>query len=413
MANERIWSLSLVRQKRHPIIAMVAVGDEPVTSTASGSTELSASSVVSNDGTSGNLSNSSNTRSGSAMATVDVESTSLPTMNVPQGATSSGFTSTPEDSEEDGILDLTSSQLHNLKEVDLPPTLVELDLTANRLTELDERIGQMSMLKKLSLRQNLFEDSAVEALTRWPPVFGLEELVLRDNRLTRIPVVDAFTNLIVLDVSYNKISSMMGLSKASPLVREVYLSSNAIQKIEELDHLQNLQILELGSNKVRKMDGIEKLTQLKELWLGRNRLTTVNMCGLTSLTRISIQSNHLTSMRGFEACVLLEELYLSHNAITEMEGLSTLNKLRILDVSSNKLDAIKDIKNLSRLEDLWLNDNNIPSLDGIEAALEGVKNSLTVIYLERNPCARNNPDYVRKLRKMLPKLVQIDSQFFD
>ncbi|KAL3679898.1 hypothetical protein R1sor_022854 [Riccia sorocarpa] len=315
--------------------------------------------------------------------------------------------------EEDAVLDLTSSQLHTLKDTDLPATLVELDLTANRLTELDERIGHMTRLKKLSLRQNLLEDSAIEDLNKWPAIQGLEELVVRDNRLARIPVVSPLKKLVIFDVSFNKITSMEGVSKLSPTLREIYLSSNAIPRIEELDHLEELQILELGFNKVRKMDGLQKLTKLKELWLGRNRITSVNMCGLTSLTRVSVQSNHLTSMRGFEACVLLEELYLSHNKIAEMEGLSSLTKLRILDVSSNKLETVKDLENLKQLEDLWLNDNNIPTLEGIEAGLQGVKNSLTVIYLERNPCARNNPEYTSKLRKMLPKLVQIDCQFFD
>ncbi|KAL2613173.1 hypothetical protein R1flu_024865 [Riccia fluitans] len=357
-----------------------------------------------------NVATGANSESKSVTAPADMEAT---TSKSPE-TFSTGNTSTTEGFvEEDGILDLTSWQLHTLKDTDLPTTVVELDLTANRLTEIDERLGQMSGLKKLSLRQNLLEDSAMEALNKWPAVYGLEELVVRDNRLTRIPVVSALSKLVLFDVSYNKITSMAGVSKLSPTLREVYLSSNAIPRIEELDHLDELQILELGFNKVRKMDGIQKLTKLRELWLGRNRITTVNMCGLTSLTRISVQSNHLTSMRGFEACVLLEELYLSHNKLTEMEGLSTLTRLRILDVSSNKLETVKDVKNLNRLEDLWLNDNNIPTLEGIEAALEGLKNSLTVIYLERNPCARNNPEYTTKLRKMLPKLVQIDCQFFE
>ena len=44
----------------------------------------------------------------------------------------------------------------------------------------------------------------------------------------------------------------------------------------------------------------------------------------------------------------------------------------------------------SRLEDLWLNDNSIASLDDIEIKLAGCKNSLTTVYLERNPCVRTS-----------------------
>ncbi|CAK9153139.1 unnamed protein product [Ilex paraguariensis] len=89
-------------------------------------------------------------------------------------------------------------------------------------------------------------------------------------------------------------------------------------------------------------------------------------------------------MTGFEECVTPEELYLSHNGIANMEGLSTLMNLRVLDVSSNKLTTINDIENLTQkeyqlinlatwiiLEDLWLNDNQITSLEGIMEAVAG------------------------------------------
>lgn len=55
------------------------------------------------------------------------------------------------DEDEDQILDLTSCQLRNLEEVDLPSMLTELDLTANRLSELDPRIGTLSCLQVLRL----------------------------------------------------------------------------------------------------------------------------------------------------------------------------------------------------------------------------------------------------------------------
>ena len=72
------------------------------------------------------------------------------------------------------VLDLTSFQLHDLESVELPPSLTELDLTANRLASLDPRIGTLSSLKKLSFRQNLLGDDAVEPLSRWQALSDLE-----------------------------------------------------------------------------------------------------------------------------------------------------------------------------------------------------------------------------------------------
>ena len=74
------------------------------------------------------------------------------------------------------VLDLTSFQLHDLDSVELPPTLTELDLTANRLSSLDPRIAYLSNLKKLSLRQNLVDDAAVEPISTWHALLGLEVL---------------------------------------------------------------------------------------------------------------------------------------------------------------------------------------------------------------------------------------------
>ncbi|CAL9058557.1 protein phosphatase 1 regulatory inhibitor subunit PPP1R7 homolog [Musa acuminata AAA Group] len=308
-------------------------------------------------------------------------------------------------------LDLTSFQLHDLREVEIPDDLVELDLTANRLSELDPRIRLLPQLRKLSLRQNLFDDKGVEPISQWKAIAGLLELVLRDNKLRNIPDVSIFKSLLLFDVSFNEISSLHGLSKVSDTLKELYVSKNEVNKIEELEHLHSLQILELGSNRLRVLENLQTLTNLQELWLGRNRIRMVNLCGLKCIRKISLQSNRLTSMMGFQGCIALEELYLSHNGIQKMEGLSTLENLRVLDISSNKLTMISDIDKLTRLEDLWLNDNQIASLEGIDVAVCGSRERLTTIYLERNPCA-SSPDYSTTLRQIFPNIQQIDSDIF-
>lgn len=81
---------------------------------------------------------------------------------------------TIEDDLSSTVLDLTSYQLHDLDSVDLPQSLTELELTANRLSNLDPRIGNLSLLKKLSLRQNLINDSAVEPISSWHALSALE-----------------------------------------------------------------------------------------------------------------------------------------------------------------------------------------------------------------------------------------------
>ncbi|KAL1164568.1 hypothetical protein V6Z11_A06G077600 [Gossypium hirsutum] len=306
-------------------------------------------------------------------------------------------------------LDLTSFQLPDLDSVELPPNLIDLDLTTNRLSKLDSRIANLINLRKLSFRQNLFNDAAIEPISSWESLTGLEELILRDNKLTKIPDVGIFKKLLVFDVSFNEITSLQGLSKASSTIKELYVSKNEVTKMEEIDHLHELQILELGSNRLRVMENLQNFTKLQELWLGRNRIKVINLCGLSCIKKISLQSNRLTSMIGLEECNALEEIYLSHNGIAKTEGLSKLVNLRVLDVSSNKLTSVDDIQNLTRLEDLWLNDNRIESLEDIAEGVSGSREKLTTIYLENNPCAQS-PNYNATLKQIFPNIQQIDSE---
>jgi protein phosphatase 1 regulatory subunit 7 len=79
----------------------------------------------------------------------------------------------------------------------------------------------------------------------------MKELVLRDNKLLTIPPLSNFKNLTLVDVSFNKLTSLKGMSEVSSTLKELYVSNNEVGKIEEIEHLQSLRVLELGSNKIR------------------------------------------------------------------------------------------------------------------------------------------------------------------
>nr|XP_011468505.1 PREDICTED: protein phosphatase 1 regulatory subunit pprA-like [Fragaria vesca subsp. vesca] len=113
------------------------------------------------------------------------------------------------------VLDLISCQLHDLNSVDLPPSL-----TANRLSSLDTHIATLFNLTKLSFRQNLFKDAAVEPISAWIALFGL-----------KIPDASIFKKLLVFDFSFNEITSLQGMSKVSNSLKELYVLKNEVTKI--------------------------------------------------------------------------------------------------------------------------------------------------------------------------------------
>jgi protein phosphatase 1 regulatory subunit 7 len=111
----------------------------------------------------------------------------------PQAAASgAGADAELETEEQEGpvlCLDLTSYQLHDLSEVEIPPTLEELDVTANRLSSVDPRICLLAELRKLSFRQNLLEDAAVEPLSSWATIAELQVITSLRNACTGLNFV--------------------------------------------------------------------------------------------------------------------------------------------------------------------------------------------------------------------------------
>lgn len=94
------------------------------------------------------------------------------------GRATAGDVGVKEEEEEEEVpqgrcLNLTGCHLHDLGDVDIPEDLVELDLTDNRISKLDPRIGHLAQLRKLSLERNLFDDEDVYPISRWHTVDGL------------------------------------------------------------------------------------------------------------------------------------------------------------------------------------------------------------------------------------------------
>ena len=71
----------------------------------------------------------------------------------------------------------------------------------------------------------------------------------------------------------------------------------------------------------QKIEGLDALVNLEELWLGKNKITTLeNLSSLGRLKILALQSNRITKIEGLEHLESLEELYLSHNGLERLEG---------------------------------------------------------------------------------------------
>lgn len=222
---------------------------------------------------------------------------------------------------------------------------------------------------------------------------------------------------------------------------------------------------------MQEIENLETLTNLQQLWLGRNRISEIqNLSALTLVRQLSLQANRLESMAGVSVMIGLEELYLSQNGIKKIEDLAPLTKLTILDLAMNEIEEVRNhlalkwqawasskpkeifahrlvaahesvagpcvclvpsselmlvwerladvhsstvqvsgLEAQTRLTDLWLNNNPIKDLDHIAAAVASCKDTLTVVYLEGSPAAKSTDAYLHIMKQMLPKLEYLDS----
>ncbi|KAH9838427.1 L domain-like protein [Rhodofomes roseus] len=296
---------------------------------------------------------------------------------------------------------------------DLPDDTEEIELIHSRLNSISrlglQRFGRH--LRKLCLRQNYISQLDPEVIQT---LVELEELDMYDNKIKSVDdSLSALKKLSVLDLSFNLLRDVPESIQYLASLEKVFFVQNKISHISGLDRIgQTLRSLELGGNRLRKIENLDSLFALEELWLGKNKIATLEgLAGLKNLRILSIQSNRITKLEGLEGLENLEEFYISHNGILRLEGLEKNTKLRTLDIGNNFVEALENVSHLSNLEELWMNDNKVDSLDALEPQLKHIS-TLETIYLEGNPVQKKEgTSYRRKVILALPQVKQLDATY--
>ena len=113
---------------------------------------------------------------------------------------------------------------------------------------------------------------------------------------------------------------------------------------------------------MEEIEGLEKLTNLTELDLCGNDLTSITgLETLTNLTWLDLNENQLTAITGLETLTNLTQLYLFNNRLTAITGLETRTNLTQLYLDNNQITAITGLETLTNLTQLYLDNNQIPS----------------------------------------------------
>ncbi|WFD43038.1 protein phosphatase regulatory subunit Sds22 [Malassezia psittaci] len=290
----------------------------------------------------------------------------------------------------------------------------EIDLTHLRLTTTKylglERFA--NTLRKLCLRQN--EIKSIRSKD-FHSLVHLKDLDLYDNQIEHIAGLENCLELEVLDLSFNNIRHVSRLAHLAKC-HTLYLVQNKIAKLRP-DDLQmpiatSLRSLELGGNRLHSLEHLDKLVHLEELWVGKNKITSLDgIQHLKNLKILSIQSNRLTKLDNLDELASLEELYVSHNGITSLSGLEHNHQLNTLDFGANQVESLQGVEHLSKMSQFWGNDNRIQDFNHLDQFLgPQLMPDLETIYLEGNPGQKaEGANYRRKISLMLPQIEQLDA----
>jgi len=174
--------------------------------------------------------------------------------------------------------------------------LHSLDLSANRLTTLDESLVRLENLVSLIAKNNALDDNSL------PKDFGsmhrLAELNLSGNQFkTFPPQIIELTNLRFLYVGANHISSVPGTVRHLQSLEMLHLGGNLLTEVPaEVGCLEKLEALIICENKLESLpSSIAHLKNLRSLALHRNCLTTLppEIVTLRGLIELSLRDNPL------------------------------------------------------------------------------------------------------------------------
>ncbi|KAL3098088.1 hypothetical protein niasHT_027633 [Heterodera trifolii] len=190
---------------------------------------------------------------------------------------------------------------------------------------------------------------------------ALLSLSARDNRLSRWPA---------------------GLLRSARSLSSVQLANNSIARLppELFEQYTQLNSLDLSQNAFHHFhfgDSSHQQTSLMFLNLSQNRLRSVALPTLSSLTVLDLSDNILTEFASLGGLPSLEHLHLSGNTGIRLTIAAEHSALLRLHLANCSLKKIPDLSRLIALRELDLRANNLESVPGHWLPSRGV-NALDV-----------------------------------
>ncbi|KAL0221799.1 hypothetical protein RCL1_001653 [Eukaryota sp. TZLM3-RCL] len=175
------------------------------------------------------------------------------------------------------------------------------------------------------------------------------------------------SDIVVLDLSKNRLSSVLSLSFFSFL--------------EQLD---------LSHNQVSDLQNFTFPFSLTHVNLSFNSISLFNVMMSTNIRVLNLSHNTLTTLFGLKHCSALERLDVSHNHLSHLHGITSLNSLSYLNISFNHV-SLYDLRVLavnSNLKVLIATPSDASNLHATETEIKSFLRqleSLELVGLRKSP----------------------------
>ena len=186
------------------------------------------------------------------------------------------------------------------------------------------------------------EDCAITSLPGVNNMTNIATLLARNNKLTTLSM-DYKTNLTRIRVSGNTLLTdlvcieMINLETLDvtncTALKSLECYRGGLESITGLGTCTALTLLDCSDSYINNLSGLANLTNLKTLYCESNRLTSLNVQGLSKLETLYCNNNQLTTL-SVQGCTALTKLYCYRNNISG-SGMTTLvNSLPTRSASS-------------------------------------------------------------------------------
>ena len=202
--------------------------------------------------------------------------------------------------------------------------------------------------------QDKLSDNTTLVYEQLPVIQAQEVLLIPNSQIYDLTGIEQFTSLKHLDVSYNPIQTLKGVSSEC---RKIYASSTHLNELKNEDIPKEIQTLDVAFCDLKTLDVSER-EELQFLFSSHNQLEELNFKDCNELMYLTCQDNLLYDLP-VQELPMLEQLDCANNFIYNLE---VSDGIQWLSCHTNRLTELK-LNHCDDLEHLDCAYNNLEVLE--------------------------------------------------